>query len=127
MPTPVDLKAIFTRDVLGETLYRVTVEIIEATHIDFEVLVFDTDTGLFSRVASVYDMETYPIGRELAAYNGIVYYRARTGIIEFSTLREATYYEKVTKQRLQILSSAWSTITDHFQGTIVYDARSAPR
>ncbi len=127
MATAVDLKAIFTRDVEGEALFRVRTEVIEAINIEFEVLVFDTDTGVFRRVASVYDMETYPIGRELAAYNNLAYYRARTGAVEYASLREATYYEKVTKQRLQILANAWSTVVDKFSGEAVYNARSYQR
>ncbi len=127
MSTPVDLKSNFVRELPAENLYRVSFEVIFANNIELEVFVFDTDTLLFSRVASVYDLETYPRGQELAKYNNIPYYRARAGIREFSQLRDAVYFESVTKERLKILCDAWSTVVDKFAGTLVFDARSYVR
>lgn len=122
--TPVDLKVTFSREIRSENRYRINMEVIQALNIEFDVFVFDTATGLYSRVASVYDMETFPVGQELAAYNGVAYYRARGGYIEYNQLRDAIYFESVTKQRLRVLTTAWSLIVDRFTGDSLFDAHS---
>jgi len=124
MGTPVDIKAIFTRQILEPGSFRVTMEVIDATNIDLDVLVFETENFRFSRVASLYDMETWPAGQELADYNNIAYFRARAGYIEYPDLQDAIHFETITKQRLKILSDLWSQRTDNFQGALVYTASS---
>jgi hypothetical protein len=127
MSTPVDIKALFTREIPQVNLYRVKFEIIDTVNIDFSVFMFDTETGRFSHVAMVYDLEMFPVGRELAAYNNIPYFRWHSGYVEYNELSQAVYFEALTKTRLKTLSNLWSRVTDVFTGSTVYDAASSTR
>ena len=60
-------------------------DIIDATNIDLDVLVFDTETSAFSHVATVFDMETYTVGQPGAAANNVAFFRDRGMEITFVT------------------------------------------
>ncbi len=117
MSTSVQIKAQFIRSIPYDGLYRVQVDIIDITNIDFDVLVFDTEHDTFSRVATVYDLETYPASKEEAARRSIDYYRGRGAQVDYYTLRDATGFEAITRSRLKLLAVSYSSVVDAFSGT----------
>jgi len=119
MSTNVYLKAQFIRSIPTEGVYRVQVDIIDVINIDFDVLVFDYEHDTFSRVATVYDLESYPAGKSLAAYRDLDYYRERGAVVNFNDIAGATAFEAVTRNRLKLLADQWARIVDDFTGTSI--------
>jgi hypothetical protein len=121
----VTIQAQFRRSIPEQNRYEVRVDIINATGIDLDVLVFDTETSGFSHVATVYDIETYPVGQTVAAAGNIAFFRDRGTINTFAQPGDATNFEVITKARLQVLAEHWDTIVGEFDGTVVYTADSS--
>ena len=121
----VTIQAQFRRSIPEQNLYEVKVDIIDATNIDLDVLVFDTETSGFSHVATVYDMETYQVGQAAAAAGNVAFFRDRGVTITFNMPGDATNFELITKARLQVLAEHWETIVSEFDGTLVYTADSS--
>jgi len=117
MTTTVEIKAQFVRSIPYESVYRVQVDIIDVVNIGFDVLVFNTEHDTFSHVATVYDLETYPVGKEAAALVNASLYRGRGAQLNYRTIRDATGFEAITKSRLKILAVAHASIVDAFTGT----------
>jgi len=117
MSHDVTIKAQIIREIPADGIYRVRVDIIDVTNIDFDVLVFDTETGNYSHVATVFDLETYPAGQPAAAASNLTFFRDRGVIANFSNIRDATGFEQVTENRLKILAVAWGSVTDAFTGS----------
>jgi hypothetical protein len=124
MSTSVQLKALMARQIPSDGVYAVQVDIIDAVNIDFDVLVFSTEHDTFSHVASVYDLETYPVGKTTAAALGLDFYRGRGAVVNFATIKDATGFETVTKHRLKLLAVAWASIVDAFSGSEVVTVNS---
>ena len=122
----VTIKTYITRETPSENLFRVNVSIIDATNIDIHVLVFDVEHNVFSHVATVYDMESYPADRSQAHTAGLQFYRGIGVTKEFYTVAEAIYFENVTKQRLQILSTSWEQRISEFSGSEYVTITSDP-
>lgn len=114
--TTVQLQARYERVIPADGVYQVKVDIINAVNIDFDVLVFNTQHDTFEHVASVYDLETYPVGKANAIANNCDYYRGRGAAVNFATIKDATAFENVTSNRLKIVSVAWASIVDAFSG-----------
>jgi len=119
MSTTVEIKAQFIRSIPAEGLYRIQLDIIDAVNIDLDVLVFDTEHDIFSHVATVYDIETYPAGKEAAAAIFAPFYRNRGAEINYATIRDATGFESITRSRLKILAVSYASIVDAFTGTAI--------
>jgi hypothetical protein len=111
----VEIKALITRQLPAENRYVVNVSIIDAINIDINVLMFDEEHNTFSHVATVYDMETYPVSRAAAHDAGLQFYRARGVSREFTTVAEAVYFENVTETRLKQLTDSWKLRIEDFE------------
>jgi hypothetical protein len=120
----VTIKAQFVRSNPSEGLYRLQVDVIDVTNIDFDVLVFDTEDDTFSRVASVYDMETWLVGKIPAETANHAYYRGRGAQVDFLSILDATAFESVSENRLKILAVAWNSIIEAFSGTDIVSVDS---
>lgn len=112
----VSIKACFNRLNPTEGVYRVDLDIVDVVNIDFDVLVFDTKTDEFSRVASVFDMESVPVEKD----PGCGFFRGRGAKVPFNNIRDATGFEIVNRNRLKILAVAWNTIVESFSGKTVF-------
>jgi hypothetical protein len=117
MTTTVEIKAQFIRSIPQEGVYRLQLDIIDVVNIDFDVLVFNTEHDTYSRVATVYDLETYPVGKAAAGTANAAYYRGRGAQLNYLTIRDATGFEFITRDRLKILAVAYASIVDAFSGT----------
>lgn len=115
----VEITANITRTVPANNVYRVAIEILDATGIELDVLVYDTETGAYSHVCSVFDLETYPVSQAEAADAGIQFYRTRSASVDYTTIIAATAFETVTRNRLEVLTTAWNSIVTAFSGTEV--------
>lgn len=125
MSHTVEIKAQFVRSLPAEGVYRIKVDIIDIVNIDFDVLVFDTEHDTFSRVCSVYDLESFPVGKAAAATAGLAYYRGRGVEIDYFSINSATEFQSVTTNRLKLLAVAWSSIVDAFEGTAIVSVDSS--
>lgn len=117
MSHSVTIKAQFIREIPEDNIYRVKVDIIDVTNIDFDVLVFTTEDSVFSHVATVFDLETYPAGQAAAAAGNLTFFRDRGVVANFSNIRDATGFETVTQNRLKTLAVSWGSVGDAFVGT----------
>lgn len=117
MTTEVKIKAQFVRSIPQDGVYRVQVDVIDAVNIGFDVLVFNTTNDTFSRVASIYDLETYPVSKAAAESINAPYYLDRGAQLNYFTIRDATGFEAVTRERLKILAVAHASVVDAFAGT----------
>jgi hypothetical protein len=127
MPALVTIQAQITRSIPSDSVYQVQIDIIDVTQIGFDVLVFTTEDSAFSHVASVFDMETYPIGQAAGAAANLTFFRGRGATVSFSTIRDATGFEQVTEGRLKILAVAWNSIVTAFSGTeiVAFDSTTS--
>jgi len=116
----VQIKARIERVLPAEGQYRVDVDIIDVVDITFEVLVFRQLDDGFSHVASVFDMETYPTVPDVNR----AFYRGRGVKATFGSIREATDFELITRDRLKILAVAWNSIVQDFTGVEILDVDS---
>lgn len=117
MATTITIQAQIVRSLPLDGVFRVNVDIIDVTNIEFEVLVFTTEDSEFSHIATVFDMETYPAGQAAAAAANLTFFRDRGVEANFSTLRDATGFEQVTESRLKILAVATGTVINAFSGS----------
>lgn len=113
----VTIQADFTKDIPADNQYRVQVSIVDATNITLDVLVFDTESGEYSHVASVFDMETYPVGQEAAASGNLVYFRDRGAAVTYNLLKSADEFIAITQGRLKTLANGWDVVVTDFSGT----------
>jgi hypothetical protein len=120
----VEIKTALTRSVPANNVYRVTFEVTDAQNIELDVFCYNVEDATYSHVASVYDLESYPVGQDLAQTRELQFFRARTVTADFNTIYDATLFETVTKNRLKVLSVAWNSIVTAFTGseTVVVDS-----
>jgi hypothetical protein len=107
------IKARFERVIPTDGVYRVDVDILDATGIDVDLLVFRSPEDTFSHVATVYDLETYPS----SPVPNCPFYRVRGAKVPFNNLRDAGAFEDVTRSRLKVLAVAWNSVVEEFTGT----------
>lgn len=121
----VTIKTTVDRSIPSDNTFKVTFTVIDVVGIDFEVFVFDTEHGTFSRVASVYDMEVYPTSQSEAVSSELAYYRSKTVEKSFDTVNAAVNFETVTKNRLNTLADGWDTAANNFDSdTTIFTASS---
>lgn len=121
----VTIKAQIVRSIPQDGVYQVKVDVIDVVGIDFDVLVFTTEDGNYSHVASVYDLETYPAGQAAAAAANLPFFRDRGVTAIFNNIRDATGFETVTENRLKILAVAWNSIVEAFSGSEIVTVDSS--
>ena len=110
----VTITATISKSIPAESTYRVALSIINAVGIEMDVVVLKESDDSFSRVATVYDMETWPANKADATAGGLQYYRGRTIQRDFTTIRDATSFVTVSSNRLRILAAAWNSIVEAF-------------
>lgn len=110
----VSIKAQIRRSIPSDGVYKVQVDVIDVVNIDFDVLTFNTETGEFVNVATVYDLETYPVGQSAAQSQNKPFFRGRGMFANYSSLLAATNFADVTEQRLKQLAVDWGVVTDDF-------------
>jgi hypothetical protein len=120
----VTIKTYIARSIPAENQYRVTFSVIEAINIPPQVFVFDTEHQLFSRVASVLDMEVFPASRTAAITASLAFYRTTSVARVSDTVNDSTEFELVTRNRLTILSTAWNAIGATYPGSEYFTAES---
>src|SRR3990172_13199616 len=110
----VTITATISKSIPAESTYRVALSIINAVGIEMDVVVLKESDDSFSRVATVYDMETWPANKADATAGGLQYYRGRTIQRDFTTIRDATSFVTVSSNRLGILAAGWNSIVEAF-------------
>lgn len=110
----VSIKTTVDRSNPSNDVFTVKITVIDVVGIEFDVFVFDTEAGTFSRVASVYDMEAYPVSQAKAVLLNSPYYRIRVAEKSFDTIDAALDFETVTKNRLNILAEVWDAAVNDF-------------
>jgi len=73
------------RVVLEGPVYQVISNVTATTDIEAEIFVHTTDSGLYSHVASVWDMDKYSNSRVTAEAAGDSYYRADTASVTYGS------------------------------------------
>lgn len=112
MATTVEIKARIARILPRQDVYEVDVDIIDAVNIEPALLVFKQSDDTFSHVATVYDLETWPV----QPTPNRSFYRGRGAKVFYNSLNEAISFEAITKGRLSILANQWRDIVDSFSG-----------
>jgi len=120
----VSIKTYVERTLPAENQYRVKFTVIEAINITADVFVYDTEHNVFLNVASVYDMESYPASRATSQTQGLRVYRASAVEKTYDTVRGATGFEIITRNRLKILATEWAAISATYPGAEYYTAES---
>lgn len=105
-----------TCSVLGG-LYRVSSAITDATDVPEGVFVFATDSGEFSRVASVSDLMNLKPSRAEAQGAHAEYYRLPTVTRDFAALTIAREFATMVTSRLPPLVRGYTEATDNFVGS----------
>jgi len=98
----------------GVPVYRVAIAAVASDGIEMDVFVFDVETQYYSRVATIYDMHSYPVQEQAAIDAGLSYYRHRMFEASFASAAEATYFTNVVQSRLQTLVADTENISVAF-------------
>lgn len=109
-------------------IYRLNSSITAVTGITDHLYLFSPDGGAspdpatdtYVRVATVYDIKTYP---EDGDWTSEAYYRAEALIRDFNTLAEAETRDSAMQTDLDALAQSYDTFIDDFEGddTITYN------
>ena len=86
-------------------VYSVMCEIAATVGIDLALFVYNVTSKEFSHPATVFDMESYPVGQAEAINQGLDYYRQATVTQEFSTISDANAFDFNVRSRLQRLAN----------------------
>lgn len=96
--------------------FRADVQVINAENIQREIFVFDTEHERYQYVAMIFDLENYPNTRALAQELGLPFYRQKTVSLDFDALRDGVDFVTVTRNRINLLVSAWEVNINQFRG-----------
>lgn len=108
-------------------LFRVLEEITVAAGISDSVFVFTTGTQEFSRVATVYDLESLlDTSYEDAVAHASEYYRLTTVQKDFITQAKAQAFSAYTRARIRTLVDDYTEYTDGFEDVTIYEYGEAP-
>ena len=119
-----DIQVLVVREVPASDQFKLTVTVIDAVNIPLELFVFDVGHDAFMNVATVYDLETYPVGKTAAVDATLGYYRASTVVKTYDTVLDATLFERVTRERLKTLCVAWNGVAATYPGENYYKITS---
>ena len=97
--------------------YQVVDTVTASTNIPLEPFVFTVSTELFNRVATVYDMDTYPNTRAAAVTAGLDYYRLAEVTALWPDLDEAREFADGLAERLKSLVVEYAAAIVLFEGT----------
>jgi hypothetical protein len=98
--------------------YVVKNEIISSTDIQPELFVHEVLTEAFSYVATVWDLQQYPVTKAEAEAESLPYYLDAEGTKSFSVLQDAVDHEAYVVSRLTSLLRDYDTAVDEFEGIV---------
>lgn len=104
------------RTILEGPVYRTKTNVTYASGIDSSIFVFDTETQVFSHVASVWDMENYPTNHPDAIAADSLYYRQSSCQKDNNFAVSAAEFAVYTLGRISSLAKAYATATEDFEG-----------
>lgn len=116
MPEPT-ITCEYTKTIVGEDQYVIEARVIDATHIELDIFVFNTESQSYVNVATPYDMQRWPASRALAQAQGLAQFRARGVVHTEATPQLADYFLNVTKSRVSLLQTQWELILGAFPGS----------
>jgi len=116
MPTPT-ITVEYTKAIAGPDQYVVEAKVIDATHIELDIFVFNVESQRYVNVATPYDMQRWPASRAQALEQGLTQFRARGVVHTEATPQLADYFLDVTKSRITTLQSEWELILGAFPGS----------
>lgn len=115
----VQLKVQTRCTITSNNVFRVQMTIIEAIDISFDVFVFTVSDEVFSHVATVYDLETWPASKAEADNANLQSYRGRDITVDFDTPLEATTFKAQVLYRLRVLTNHWQEVLDDFDSSSI--------
>ena len=98
-------------------LYRVFTSVSHTVGIDRNIFVFSTETQTFEHVATTWDMENLPVGREAALGVNTDYYRESSAQVDYESETTGTAAASYTLGRVQSLAIAYETMAESFVGS----------
>lgn len=101
-------------------LYQVDTDVLRAQNIDQNIFVFVTETDVFSRVATTWDMQSFPSSKVQAELDGKEFYRQKQAVVSYDDESVAVEYSAYTLGRIRYLAQAYQTVTDDFVGSATY-------
>jgi hypothetical protein len=101
-------------------IYRVATSVTYASGISRSVFVYDTTTGLFAYVATVWDLEYYPDTRAAAQATLLPYYRQTAATVDYTTATIAIEAAAYTLSRIDTLVSVLNDTQVGFEGSDDY-------
>lgn len=104
-----------TKSFPSAEVFQVDIECLSATDIERAIFVHDSEHQLFTGVATVYDMRTWPG----AVDTDLMSYRATTVSRTFTTMVSAESFAVYTEARIEQLRRNWQAYLDAFPLTEV--------
>lgn len=104
------------RSVIEGPLYRVLNTVTYSTGITSSIFVFDTETALFSHVATPWDIEQYPATRVEAQENLVDYYRQASATLDCDTVSAASEAATYVLSRVESLVNLYDESQVEFEG-----------
>lgn len=114
MSVRIDVEQI--RSVIEGPVYRVHTTVVYNQGIDRNIFVFDTVTEEFAHVATPWDLENTPVGKQAALNDGVNYYRLSYVTRDGADIEEALDYATYTLARISSLAQAYELMADQFAG-----------
>lgn len=102
---------------LAGSFYRVVSSITNPSGMPGEVFVFHTADSIFSRVASVEDLQTLLASKAAAQSAGDAYYRSVNVTRDFEELEDAQDFALLVTERLPALVKQYNQLVTDFLGT----------
>lgn len=113
----VSIEVVQNRTLEEGPLYRVNTSVVHVMGINRNVFVFNTETQVFEHVATTWDMENLPIGRDAAVNADADYYRQDAVSVDYETETVGTEAASYTLGRLQSLATAYQIMKESFVGS----------
>ena len=116
MTVRIDLKQ--TKTVESGPVYRVRCQVTYVENIPREVFVMVTETGLFSHVATVWDMQNYPTTQAQAVSDALSYYLEDDCYKDYDTLQDGLDFAALVASRVTWLARDYEDAIDTFEGVV---------
>ncbi len=108
----------------GTVQYRVSTRITRSIGIPAELFVFFTSSDNFSNVATVRDIDAWPVGKTAALEQGRDFYRLDAVTITASDAVTAGRAGTDHTRRLRLVLRAWDKLETSFPSTVVFSLDS---
>lgn len=103
--------------ITGPTPYQLVDTVSETVIIPMELFTFAVDSSAFDHVATVADIQTYPVTRAAAVTAGQPYYRQAAVTVSYATLQQGIDLSAVLLSDLRTLANAYNEYLASFEGT----------